>query len=374
MFRAIAIWGSLLSLALLSSDHPRGQVPQAWQAPLSLKSGGDFRIEKRGDLTLKYVTAHLGKGGLEVIPVPSDMGQSRRVRSVEDIANHFSGATRRAVLAAVNGGFFDMATGLPVGFLLRDGEMEFFNMPQGVVRSMIGFGDTIQIASPKAMPKVWLDTARGSLAVHHINVPGGKNAFGVFTARYESQLQPPPRSVYLLAERRGLGAQRFLIKERLTRPWVRVPKNHLVIALHGYSTAYASALRPGSAVRLRWTLPASWQDRRILHGLLAGPRLLKAGQLRVTAKEERLDQLKSSDRMALGVKGNGDVVLLWAHRQGSRNLGFEELASVLKEMGVVEAIALDGGRSRAIMAQSPTPYFEGGRPVANALVVALKKT
>jgi len=366
------IWGSLTLLTLAAVDYPRLHVPPAWQAPLSLQNDGDFRIEKQGDITLKYVTARLQAGGLEVMAVPSLVSASARVRSVNDIAAHFSDATRRTVLAAVNGGFFDMATGLPVGFLLRDGEMDFFNMPQGVTRSMVGLGDAIQIVSPKTMPKVWLETPRIRMGVHHINVPGGKNAFGVFTARYPAPLIPPPGSIYLLAEREGRTAQRYRVKSRLPTGSFRITPNHIVIALRGHSVAYASAMKPGNVVRLSWSLPSSWQDRRISHGLLAGPRLLKNGTLRVTAVEERLSNLKSADRVALGVKANGDAILLWAHRAGSGNLTYEELASLLKERGAVEAIGLDGGRSRAILAQSPAPYFEGGRPVANALVVVKK--
>jgi len=43
-------------------------------------------------------------------------------------------------------------------------------------------------------------------------------------------------------------------------------------------------------------------------------------------------------------------------------------------MGAEDAIALDGGKSRAILAQAGDAYaderyYEGGRPVANALVL-----
>ena len=97
----------------------------------------------------------------------------------------------------------------------------------------------------------------------------------------------------------------------------------------------------------------------------------------VTAKVERLDMLKSRDRVALAVKANGDALLVWAHKNTPGNLSFEQVAEVLQKMGATEAIALDGGKSRAILAQAGEAladerYFEGGRPVANALVLAVK--
>jgi len=54
-------------------------------------------------------------------------------------------------------------------------------------------------------------------------------------------------------------------------------------------------------------------------------------------------------------------------------------SGVLAGLGAQEAIALDGGHSRAFLAQTQNDYltdhyFEGGRPVANALLVALRNT
>jgi hypothetical protein len=99
--------------------------------------------------------------------------------------------------------------------------------------------------------------------------------------------------------------------------------------------------------------------------------------MEVTAKAERLDMLKSRDRVALAVKANGDVLLVWAHKNTAGNLSFEQIAEELEKMGAREAIALDGGKSHAILAQTGETladerYFEGGRPVSNALVLAVK--
>jgi hypothetical protein len=300
------------------------------------------------------------------------------VRSVDEIAAAFSRQTHRDVLAAVNGGFFDMVTGSPIGFLLRDGDMEFFNMPQGFPRSMVGFGPRVSIVSPKEMPKVFLKTRAGFLGVHHINVMGGRNAFGVFTPHYPSRIKALPDTIYILARREGITPHRYRIEARLIQPGVYVPEDHLIILLQGTSRAYASALPLGSTVRLDWSLPQKWQNQKIVHGLLAGPRLLEKGTIHVTALEERLSKSKSPDRVALGVKPSGEILLLWAHQE-TGNLDFNRLAKVLAGLGATEAIALDGGHSRALLAQTHMPYFmeryfEGGRPVANAILVTLRKS
>jgi hypothetical protein len=269
--------------------------------------------------------------------------------------------------------------------------MEFFNMPQGFRRSMVGFsspgsaGDParVWVSSPNEMPKAWLDTfvagaghplRSESLPIHHINVPGGKHALTLFTPAYGPWVRAPKDSIYLAAVREPNRPDVYRIEKEPQVAWVRIPSEGLIVALHGDSQVYARHLRPGALIRPRWNLPSEWQNQPAAHGLLAGPRLLERGKVQVTAKEERLDSLRSRDRMALAIKSNSEVILLWAHKNTPGNLSFERLAEVLSEMGMDEAIALDGGNSRAVLAQASQTlagerYYEGGRPVANALVL-----
>lgn len=389
--RWLMLGGTLLAMGWV--DQPRRGVPPFWETSLAPGALGRFVIREEGDLTLKFVTARLGRRELELVPVPSSHGLGHRTRSVAEIARRFSVQTKRPVLAAINGGFFDVATGLPIGFLLRDGRMEFFNMPQGYQRSMVGFGlparsgqkAYVWISSPRQMPKAWLDAftaGRGqpvktaTLAVHHINVPGGKNALALFTSAYLVALKLPEKALYGIAraEPGHSGVYRIVGTHRHGR--LVVPQGGIVIALHGNALAYARWLAPETLVRPRWTLPPEWRPDHVTHGLLAGPRLLERGRIQVTAKEERLDAVKSPDRVALGVKPNGEVLLVWLHKNNRGNLSFERVAEVLSGMGATEAIALDGGKSRAILAEvfqnsTRDRYFDGGRPVANALILTV---
>lgn len=381
------------ALALMASDLPRRAVPVFWRSGLQAAGNSQFLIRREGDVTLKYVTASLTAENLDIVPVPYYRGRGPAVESVQEIARRFGRETRSKVIAAINGGFFDTSTGLPIGFLLRDRRMEFFNMPQGFTRSMVGFSpfgeggwSRVHISSPQKMPKVWLDTLfkRGGspfrmmkVPLHHINVPGGKNALGLFTPLFGQTLRIPPKAIYVAAipvtGRPGVYQVATTAKEGI----VTIPQEGIVIAFHGDSRAQAGAFPKGAIVRPGWSLPADWSQRDVSHGLLAGPRLLEKGSIQVTARQERLDQLKSRDRVALGVKANGETVLLWAHKNTAGNLSFEQVAQILARMGAHDAIALDGGRSRAIFAQSGDApadkrYFEGGRPVSNALVLSVR--
>jgi hypothetical protein len=390
----IRFYGFLFAgLALFFLDGPRRSVPPHWQSGLLSEGKGQFSIRREGDITLKYVTASLKTGNLELVPVPYYRTLGPGTESVREIARRFGLQNKRTVIAAINGGFFDTKTGLPIGFLLRDKKMEFFNMPQGFKRSMIGFSrpraafssGNVHISSPHQMPKVWVDTLSvqagkplhsAKVPVHHINIPGGKNAFCLFTPTYGNLLRLPAKAVYLAAIEEPKREGVYRIIEQKQNGTLRIPHGGLVVAMHGDARSLARHFPPGTLVRPQWSLPPDWTAQSVTHGLLAGPRLLEDGSVQVTAKAERLDRLKSRDRVALGVKANGEMVLLWAHKNTAGDLPFEKVASILAGMGARDAIALDGGRSRAIFAQqgeaaADERYFEGGRPVSNALVLAI---
>jgi hypothetical protein len=381
-----------VALLLAAVDMPRtGRVP-GWQEALTPSDWGSFHMEQRGDVSIKSVSARMANAPLEIIPVPWARDGSETA-PVDRIVRAYEGETGRQVFGAINGGFFDLRTGLPIGFLLRDGEMDFFNMPQGVRRSMVGFtrpGPQAQpakvvISSPQDMPKIYLERVNGAtvartMGLHHINVAGGKNAFSLFTSRYGKWVEGRPNGEYFVAERKSVGGDYpvYQIQRRWTGAGrIEIPKNGAVIALQGNARAYTRSLYAGALVRTRWTLPMEWQDAGVAHGLLIGPRLLKDGKIAITAKEERLAGLKSRDRVILGTKADGEAVLMWLHHEKRKaNLDFEQVAKLLADRGITNAIALDGGSSRAVVAVVKKPYSEeryvySGRPVANALLLTL---
>jgi len=381
----------LLTPMVLLSDQPRRDVPADWHTPLNLQNWGRLVVKQQGDVELRYITARVAQAPLEIVPVSWFAKNRPDTASMERHVERFHLETRRPVLAAVNGGFFDLKTRMPIGFLLRNGEMDFFNMPPGIRRSMVGFTAPkpgtpgVVMASPSAMPRVWLDVAdlreggrERRFAVHHINVPGGKHAFSIFTPRFGPAIEADPEAVYLVAERAQKKSTWLSVRPAIfSKGVVEIPSEGMVLALFGDSRRLISQLRSGMRVRARWTLPPSWENGKVVHGLLAGPRLMEKGQIRVSAEQEKLAHLKSRDRVAMGVTAAGEVILLWAHRKvpGS-TLDFHETARLLAQLGAVEAIALDGGSSRSIWAAASQPYREDrfsfqGRPIANALMIAV---
>lgn len=388
---------ALVTVLLTLSDSALQPAAPGWLAPLNPEAWGNLTIRQDGEISAKYITAHLGQSPLEIVPY-SLFRYGPKVGPIDEIARDYSFKTRREVLGAINGGFFDLKTGLPLGFLLRDGALEFFNMPQGVRRSMVGFtrpqkngkGISILIDSPQQMPKVFLnrlDPRSGkvlaALPVHHVNVPGGRDALTLYTHHFAQSLRPSSKGIYFKARQRIPPTESRLPVYEIIEQWdgktpqLSLSPQDLVIAFFGDSLPFAKQVPKGSLVQARWTPPEEWRRRNVVHGLLAGPRLLEKGKVRITAKEENLAFLKSRDRVALGVKPDGEAVLLWLHHTRRKaNLSFDEVAQALLKLGVSDAIALDGGNSRAILAVAREAYRKDlylytGRPVANALLVSL---
>src|SRR5258708_27531548 len=91
------ILGAGAILAFLSSDQPRRLVPTFWQTGLSRGGVDRFAIQEDGDITLKYVTARLGAGNIELVPVPFYQDQGPVTQAVKEIARRFSLENRRPV-------------------------------------------------------------------------------------------------------------------------------------------------------------------------------------------------------------------------------------------------------------------------------------
>jgi hypothetical protein len=110
--------------------------------------------------------------------------------------------------------------------------------------------------------------------------------------------------------------------------------------------------RPGRpAGSLPWEAARAWAVRDALG---AGPALLRDGRIQVTADEEvffgtTIPQVHP--RTAAGRTANGALILMVVdgRQPESRGVSLEELASLMRDAGAVDAINLDGGGSSALV-------------------------
>jgi hypothetical protein len=121
----------------------------------------------------------------------------------------------------------------------------------------------------------------------------------------------------------------------------------------------------------------TWEVDDALH---AGPVLMHEGRIRVTSDEEVFFGSTIPDihpRTAAGYRNSGELVLLVVDgRQiDSRGVDLQELAILMRDLGCVEAINLDGGGSSAMVVDGKLLNRPAGttsqREVMSAIAVSV---
>lgn len=110
------------------------------------------------------------------------------------------------------------------------------------------------------------------------------------------------------------------------------------------------------------------------------PMLIKDDKINITDKEELIDidNTSSRARSAIGYTKNNMIVLLAVegnNSAGGAGLNLAELAQLMKEMGCVGAVNLDGGGSTSLTVrakQTVKPSDGTERPVMTALIIKKK--
>ncbi|MFE8696457.1 stalk domain-containing protein [Cytobacillus sp. FJAT-53684] len=151
---------------------------------------------------------------------------------------------------------------------------------------------------------------------------------------------------------------------------VNIPANGYVLSLHGSEIkVLENRFKVGTKVDYQVSFTnrqgkeVDWSD--VITAVGAGPSLVQDGKIIVDAASEGFTEAKilsqSNSRSAIGAKANGDILLVHA------TTNIQTLAQIMKSLGAVQAMNLDGGASSGI-------YFNGkylvkpGRNLSNALV------
>ncbi|NOZ03973.1 MAG: phosphodiester glycosidase family protein [FCB group bacterium] len=132
-----------------------------------------------------------------------------------------------------------------------------------------------------------------------------------------------------------------------------------------------SPLRP--AKELDFSRAKHWPVKDALH---AGPVLLTAGEINVTTDEEVFFGSSIPDvhpRTAAGYTADGQLILLVVdgRQTASRGVYLEELAVMMRDLGCVEAINLDGGGSSALVVNGTLLNRPAGSTTQREVMTAL---
>lgn len=327
--------GDTLTLSLLARSRTHTEVPFA----PGVRVGTLRAREGFGPISVKYLRVDLNQPGVRVLPgLP---GESFARETVRQIA-HVSGA-----LGGVNGGFFDWA-GRPLGLMVIGGELVSESIYGRTAFAVTGDGTPL---IGRIESKAWLETASGErVALDGVNRQRAPGEAVAYTPRYGRLPLPAGERVHL--------AGGVVVEFDHLDPELRE-------ALEGAQLRYALLVDGVEAEGIEWAIGG-------------GPRLLREGQIEITGREERFlpDVLVGrAPRTAVGITASGEVLLVVAdgrRAQESVGLTLEELARLMRDLGAVEAMNLDGGGSTTLVVDGMllnNPSDGRERSVASALLV-----
>lgn len=265
----------------------------------------------------------------------------------------------KRVIAAINGDYFVVSSGEPVGIVVRNGEL----VCSDDGNPAIGFlenGETV-FGSPGL--QLMTELPNGTFRLGGINRSLKNNAFCLYTPAYGSKT-PVLNGQYLVLRpenegeklRIGMEADYIVDKNESSSAAVRIDDGTIVLCLTKYSEEWRKAelagLQPGDRVGISvQSEDPVWNDCALATGSLY--KLITEGKA-----EEGLEQVDAGQapRTAVGRKEDGTVLFYTVDgRQDdySGGLTLAGLAERLLALGCTEAGALDGGGSTGLWAQLP---------------------
>lgn len=275
-------------------------------------------------------------------------------------------------IAAINGGFFSPSSGAPQGTLVLDGRLISRTMLNRPAIWWRPDGSAFLAAAKPTVKVVLEDGAR--LTANGVNEKQTRDRLLVFTPEHgaRSRTYPDPSRWEV-----AVGADGQVCSEGLGN--LPIPKGGYVLSAQGKALeALRSAVGLGQDLKLDADLP---QDA--VAALGAGPTLMSRGKVAVLAKAQRFraDVVSGrAPRSALGLTKDGQILLATVDGRDPKDsvgMTLVELAKLMKEMGAVDAMNLDGGGSSAMWLKGRTinsPSDGRERPVSTALLVLPRRT
>lgn len=281
-----------------------------------------------------------------------------------DKLNSKSGISRIAKknnsLVAINGTFFKPQTGVPLGTLMIDGEIQ-----TGPIYDRVALGIfENRFDTARVQLNANLITKNESIKIDNINQPRMLSTYTLmYTPRWGLKSAPTPKYGMQVAIK-----DNEIIETSETS--LQIPENGYVIS---GPVSKLGKLKKGDKVKVDIMTIPEWEN--VTHIISGGPYLLKKGDVFIDVKEEKLPAITGRNpRTAVGYTADNNLVLVTVdgREQASVGMSLRELALFMKSIGCYEAINLDGGGSSVLYINGQIanhPAQKGGIALSNALTV-----
>lgn len=256
-------------------------------------------------------------------------------------------AQKDQVAAAINGGFFNRNNQLPLGAIRRD--HQWLSGPI-LNRGAIAWNDTGDVNVGHLKLQEILKTSNGNhLPVVYLN--SGYVGVGIYRHTQEWGTHYTP----ILDNEKVVTVRNDRITQQQQagaagQTSIAIPTDGYLLVVRGNDAAF-NALTVGTTVELEAaTQPTEFDQYPQIIG--AGPLLVKNRQIVLNAQAEQFSEAfrqQSAPRSVIATTVAGNLVLVAVHnRIGGSGPTLTEMAQLMQQMGMVNALNLDGGSSTAL--------------------------
>lgn len=269
-------------------------------------------------------------------------------------------ANRENAIVAINGGYFKPQTGVPLGTLMINKKVYTGPIYDRVAMGIFDNGFDMARVQLRAQ----VETNKGGLKIDNINQPRMLSTHTiVYTSDWGEYSPPCPKYGVQIVVENGKAT-------RMSYGSNRIPKDGFVIV---GAEKNLNSIKDAKRFKLNVKINPEWKD--VNHIISGGPYLIKNGDIYVDMTAQKLGSVGGRNpRTAIGYTRDNHLIMLTADgREGSSiGLTLVELANLMKELGCVNAMNLDGGGSTVMFVKGQVvnkPAVQGGIPLSHTLTV-----
>ena len=250
------------------------------------------------------------------------------------------------VAAAINAGFFNRNTQLPLGAIRRDGR--WLSSPI-LNRGAIAWNDLGEVKiGHLTLQNTLITSASERLPITAVNSGYIQPGIARHTPEWGATYTPLSDNETIIAIKNNqVISQTRAAKTNTNFP---IPPDGYILAIRT-KPELADLLAVGTTVRYE-SVPVPAEFVRYPHILGAGPVLLQNRQIVLDAKAEQFRDAfvrESAVRSAIATTNTGTLLIVTvSDRTGGTGPTLREMAQIIQQMGVIDALNLDGGSSTSL--------------------------
>ncbi len=269
-------------------------------------------------------------------------------------------ANRDNAIVAINGGYFKPQTGTPLGTLMINKKVYTGPIYDRVAMGI--FEQSYEMA--RVQLKAEVKTNKGNLQIDNINQPRMLSTQIIAYTPDWGDFSPesPKYGMQIIVDNGKIVST--------TTSNAQIPKSGFVLV---GPISKLSDISDAKKVKLDVKINPEWQD--VNHIISGGPYLVKNGEIFVDIQEQKLNAIGGRNpRTAIGYTKDNHLIMVTADgREGSSvGLTLNELAALMKQLGCINAMNLDGGGSTVMYVNGKVvnkPAVQGGIPLSHTLQV-----